>query len=102
MVGCFIPPGQTQLFAPMKTCNEYVSMVRRKATPSAGRQQPSVQDVKQADEDTRTLWADKMRFGATLREAVEETRAEVAALWLLTVRSDAANLRAPKGAGRGG
>ena len=62
-------------------CKEYVLFVKLKACPLTG-PLPSLEKITKADEDTRSLWAQSMRGGATLAAAMKSNAPEMHVLWL--------------------
>ena len=89
IIGCFQDNGSSTLFASMQTCRDYLVYVKSKATPLSG-SHPPLHLVRQADEETRSLWAEQMRNGSTFDQAVANMDSKQAALWLFANKQDVA------------
>ena len=88
VVGCFMPAGKTEMFAPLHEIREYVAMVKRYALPLTGKQ-PPLERIVRSDEDTRSLWNKCMRKGQTLGEAIRTSEPKMAAYWLWACDAEA-------------
>ena len=92
VVGNFIDSKPSEVYAPMQDLREYFVMVRSKASPLTG-PWPKLESVRSADEGTRALWAEKMRKGRTMGQAIRESEPKAAALWLFACENDASQAR---------
>ena len=92
VVGNFVPVGKSELFSSLSAVKSYLSFVRQKCQGHF-----SASDllslVRASDEDTRCLWAESMRSGATLSEAMATCAAKQEALWLWARAGDVLNAR---------
>jgi len=79
-------------FAPYDDCHRYLAFVRSMATPLCGAW-PPLSRIKKADEDTRSLWAARMKKGDTLGQAMKACKSEQDALWLWAVELHTADAR---------
>jgi hypothetical protein len=91
-VGNFIHAGSTSLFATMQTAMDYLEYVRSRACPLNAPAR-DLSRVRKADEDTRLLWADRMRGGMSFDEAVKDCMGQQAAHWMWTSEADARKVR---------
>ena len=93
VVGNFVPVGKSVLFSSLSAVKSYLSFVRQKCQGHF-----SANDllslVRASDEDTRCLWAESMRCGATLSEAMASCASKQEALWLWARASDVLTARA--------
>ena len=89
VVGAFSDASSGQTYASLQACRDYCGFVRSRALPLGGKPRNLAQ-VKQADEETRALWAERMRSGLTFDQAVEKCESKVAALWLFSTSIDVA------------
>ena len=81
LVGCFVPPGKSERYAPLSELRDYLAFVKKVALP-LNRSPPPLHKVVRADEDTRALWAKHMRKGLTMGEAIRKSEPKQAAFWL--------------------
>ncbi|CAE7913330.1 unnamed protein product [Symbiodinium necroappetens] len=86
-VGNFVDHTSNSLYCSLDCIREYLAFVKSKVAPLTGGMH-SLSDLRRADEDSRTLWAEQMRSGKTFDEAVQASEAKVAALWLFASRTD--------------
>ena len=86
-VGNFVDHTSNNLYCSLDCIREYLAFVKSKVAPLPGGMH-SLSDLRRADEDSRTLWAEQMRSGKTFDEAVQASEAKVAALWLFASRTD--------------
>jgi hypothetical protein len=98
MVGNFVQQSSGKLWCSLQVVRGYLSFLREKAAPLNGSLQP-LHLVRKSDEDTRVLWAEKMRQGLSFDEAVTACEAKVAALWLWTTLMDVEAARQSVAAG---
>ncbi|CAE8621187.1 unnamed protein product, partial [Polarella glacialis] len=92
VVGNFVHTTSQATWCSLQCCRDYISFVRSKVAPMNCQLQP-LRLLRRADEDTRTLWADKMRQRLTFDAAVEACESKVAAVWLFANANDVAAAR---------
>lgn len=80
-------------WAHLQQCRDYCNYVRNKACP-LDEAHPALGKVIKADEDTRALFADSMRGGMSLGEAMDANRSRMEAIWLWACGKEAADARA--------
>ena len=90
LIGSFTPAHlqPPACWASMEVCRTYLQYLRHKLCP-LGEPRFSVAALRQADEDTRAMWAESMRSGMSLDEAFHVNEAKMHVLFLFTSKRDA-------------